>query len=237
MSQSASEIIKHIEHATKVYKEVQADGNLPGLVALKEWQCNRLIASHYHLWEIARFQPAITFFINELYGPKDFTDRDADIAKVVPKMEKWLPERAFHSLEIAIHLNSLSQDLDLALLAQLNALGVDPAQENALNAAAYAKAYKACNNPVERAQQLDHIEKLGNDLAKVVKIPGISMILKMAKTPAQTMGVESLQQFLEDGFNAFKKLGKVEDFIVPIISEERRIMDALFNGEDVLPDL
>lgn len=237
MTHSASEIIKHIEHATQVYQQVQADGKLLGLVALKEWQCNRLIASHYHLWEVERFQPAITFFVNELYGPKDFTERDADIAKVVPKMEKWLPERAFHSLEIAIRLNSLSQDLDLALLEQLNAAGIDPTQEGALNAAAYAVAYQACDNATDRTLQLDFIEKLGNDLAKVVKIPGISMILKMARTPAQTLGVESLQQFLEDGFQAFKKLGKVEDFIVPIIGEERRIMAALFNGESVLPDL
>ncbi|MCY7296575.1 FFLEELY motif protein [Alteromonas sp. a30] len=238
MSQSANLVIEHIEHATQVYKDAEASGKLPALAALKEWQCDRLLASHYHLWEVERFQPAITFFINELYGPKDFTERDADIAKVVPKMEKWLPERAFHSLEVAIHLNTLSQDLDLALLDQLGSLlGIIPSQKGTLNAAAYAQAYKACNNPRERALQLDYIEKLGADLAKVVKIPGISSILKMARTPAKTIGVESLQQFLEDGFSAFKKLGKVEDFMVPIITEERRISEALFRGEDVLPPL
>jgi hypothetical protein len=34
--------------------------------------------------------------------------------------------------------------------------------------------------------------------------------------------------FLEKGFNAFKKLGNVHDFIDPIISREREMMHALF---------
>lgn len=234
MSESIDKIIYHLEHAAKVYRKIKEDGKLEQLVALKEWQCNRLLASHYNLWEVKRFQPAITFFIDELYGPKDFTQRDEDIAKVIPKMEKWLPEKALHSLEIAIHLNSLSQDLDLLLLENLD---VNPANEGSLNAAHYAVAYRKCNNPEQRSLQIDHIEKLGLDLARVVKIPGIAMILKMARTPAKTIGVEALQQFLEDGFVAFKKLGKVEDFIVPIIGEERRIMQALFDGEEVLPNI
>jgi hypothetical protein len=42
------------------------------------------------------------------------------------------------------------------------------------------------------------------------------------------VGVESLHAFLEKGFNAFKKLGNVHDFIDPIISREREMMHALF---------
>ncbi len=234
MSDSVSNIIQYLEHASQVYTQIKEDGKLAQLNIVKEWQCDRLLASHHDLWEVKRFQPAITFFINELYGPKDFSQRDADIAKVIPKMEKWLPESAMHSLEVAIHLNSLSQDLDLLLL---NNLDINPAEPNALNRTHYANAYRKCNNPEQRLLQIEHIEKLGMDLAKVVKIPGISMILKMARTPAKTIGVEALQQFLEDGFQAFKTLKKVEDFIIPVVTEERRIMQAIFDGEDVLPDI
>ncbi len=39
-----------------------------------------------------RFKPAVEFFINELYGPNDFSQRDQDIARIVPKMSKFMPE-------------------------------------------------------------------------------------------------------------------------------------------------
>ena len=229
MNTDVDTIVGHLQHAADMQAKVTAEGRLDKLIELKEWQCNRLLASHYNLWEVKRFQPAITFFIDELYGPKDFSQRDAEIAKVLPKMTKWLPDEALESLAIAIHLNSLSQDLDVAILDNLPG--------DAINTTSYALAYHACKNEAERTLQIDYIEKLGMDLAKVVKIPGISMILKMARAPAKALGVEELQNFLEEGFQAFKQLGTVEDFIVPIISEERRIMQALFAGETVLPNI
>ncbi|UAA37513.1 hypothetical protein KIH87_12400 [Paraneptunicella aestuarii] len=229
MSNIVDNIVEHLQHAADVQAQVTQEGRLNKLIELKEWQCNRLLASHYNLWQVTRFQPAITFFIDELYGPKDFSQRDAEIAKVLPKMAKWLPDEALESLAVAIHLNSLSQDLDVAILDNL--------PDDNLNAKNYAIAYRASNNQAARTQQIDYIEALGMDLAKVVKIPGISMILKMARAPAKALGVEELQRFLEDGFQAFKQLGKVEDFIIPIIAEERRIMEALFAGQEVLPDI
>lgn len=234
MSDSIEKIVQDLSKTATVYQQIKDEGKLDDLVALKEWQCNRLLASHIELWKVKRFQPAIGFFISELYGPKDFSQRDADIAKVIPKMEKWLPEKALNSLSVAIHLNCLSQDIDLLMLEKFAELNVDVQN---FTAADYAQAYKNCDNTAQRAQQINYIEKLGTDLGKVVKIPGISMILRMARTPAKTMGVDALQQFLEDGLNAFKKLGDVSDFIYPVVTEERRIMHALFNGENILPDL
>ena len=234
MSESIEKIVQNLQKTAAVYQQIKEEGKLEDMVALKEWQCNRLLASHIELWKIKRFQPAIQFFISELYGPKDFSQRDADIAKVIPKMEKWLPEKALNSLGVAIHLNCLSQDIDYLMLEKFAELNVD--LQN-FTAADYAQAYKNCGNTEQRAQQINSIEKLGTDLGKVVKIPGISMILRMARTPAKTMGVDALQQFLEDGLNAFKKLGTVSDFIYPVVTEERRIMHELFAGENILPDV
>lgn len=226
MSKFVDNIVKHLSHAAQVHKKLESENRLERLVELRDWQCKRLLATHDELWQEERFKPAMTFFINELYGPKDFSKRDEDIARVVPKMEKWLPAEALESLEVAIHLNSLSQDLDVALLNNLN--------DGPIDSANYAQAYKASNNPKERAMQIDYIENLGLDLARVVKIPGISMILVVARKPAQMAGLSELQEFLEAGFGAFKQLGKVEDFIVPIVSEERNVMTGLFKGDPVL---
>ncbi|XOV78823.1 MAG: hypothetical protein ACFHVJ_18125 [Aestuariibacter sp.] len=228
MSHSVENIVKYLHQSNLQYKQVQAAGLGQRLITLREWQCRRLIASHSDIFQIPRFKPAIQFFIDELYGPKDFTKRDKDIARVVPKMQKWLPSEALESLEVAIHLNTLSQELDIAMLDQL--------QDAPLCNETYAQAYRDCDNKAQRELQIDSIEQLGIDLKKVVDITGISMILRMARTPAKLAGLETLQAFLEDGFNAFKRIGKIEDFIVPVVQREREIMEGILNNENVLPE-
>jgi hypothetical protein len=66
-----------------------------------------------------------------------------------------------------------------------------------------------------------------------VKVSGISVILILSRKPAKIAGIESLQTFLEKGFNSFKKIGNVHDFIDPVISREREMMRALFAAKGV----
>lgn len=229
MSEHINNIIVHLQQSAALYEKVQNEGRGDQLIALRNWQCQRLLHSHADAYKNPKYRPAIQFFVDELYGPKDFSQRDKDIERVVPKMQKWLPTEALESLAVAIHLNALSQDLDVEMLRQLD--GRD------INRETYADAYQKSDNAKERGVQIDAIEKLGLDLAQVVSFPGIGLILKMARTPAQLAGLGTLQQFLEDGFSAFKRLGEVEDFILPLVTRERDIMNALFNGENPLPDV
>lgn len=228
MSQSVDNIIKYLHQSSIQYQQIQAAGLGQKLIELREWQCKRLIASHQEIFQVDRFKPAIMFFVDELYGPKDFSKRDEDIARVVPKMQKWLPEEALESLEVAIHLNTLSQELDIEILKHLG--------DKPLCNDSYAQAYRDSANREQRQLQIDSIEQLGLDLKKVVDITGISMILRMARTPAKLAGLETLQEFLEDGFNAFKRIGEIEDFIQPVVEKERMIMEGILNHQDVLPE-
>ena len=229
MSSHIDKIVEHLHSSAALYQQVQEQGLEQQLIALREWQCNRLLHSHADTYENPQYRPAIQFFVDELYGPKDFSQRDKDIEKVVPKMKKWLPEEAIESLAVAIHLNALSQELDVEMLKNLNGREIDRGS--------YAEAYANCSTPDSRALQINYIEQLGLDLAKVVRFPGIGLILKMARTPANLAGLSTLQQFLEDGFAAFKKLGEIEPFIIPMVSVERELMNSLFEGENPLPEL
>ncbi|MCC2605908.1 FFLEELY motif protein [Planctobacterium marinum] len=227
MSEHIDNIVTYLRSSAELYERVQEDGLNEQLIALRQWQCERLLNSHAEMCKVPKFQVAIQFFVDELYGPKDFSQRDKDIERVVPKMKKWLPDEALESLAVAIHLNALSQELDVAMLRQLNG--------SEINRDSYAQAYVACNNPTERTLQIDYIEQLGLDLAQVVRLPGIGLILKMARTPAKMAGLATLQEFLENGFTAFKRLGDVQEFIVPVVNKERDIMQQLFAGENPLP--
>lgn len=223
MSNTLENIILSLQHTQNMQMQIAQNRLTASIRHLQAWQTKRLLITHADLWQSKRFKPAMQFFIDELYGPKDFSQRDNELARVVPKMAKLLPEKALLSLQAALKLNALSLELDLSLIQELG--------QDVLNHDSYFSSYKACDNKAKREEQIQLLENLGVDLAQVVKISGISAILMLSRKPAKVAGVKSLHEFLEKGFKSFKKLGNVNDFIDPIISRERKIMHALFEND------
>ena len=231
MSDSTKQIIRHLHNIRTMQEIADKAGLTDAIRAVQVWQCKRLLTSHQQMYQQKRFKPAVEFFINELYGPNDFSQRDQDIARVVPKMSKFLPEKALQSLALALHLNTLSFELDLSLAKKL--------VDTEINRDSYANAYVDCDDLAKRQQQIDYIRNLGNDLAEVVKIKGISSLLFISRKPAKMAGVLVLHEFLVKGFKAFKNIGDVEDFIIPLVNKEHQIMQQLVNPNfpNPLPDV
>jgi hypothetical protein len=138
MSDSTKQIIRHLHGISTMQEIADKAGLMTTIKAVQTWQCKRLLASHQEMYQQERFKPAVEFFINELYGPNDFSQRDQDIARIVPKMSKFLPEKALQSLASALHLNTLSFELDFDLARKL--------VDTDINRETYAKAYISCDN-------------------------------------------------------------------------------------------
>ena len=231
MSDSTKQIIRHL-HGVMTMQEIAQKGDLLSTIrSVQAWQCKRLLASHQKMYEQDKFKPAVEFFVKELYGPKDFSQRDKDIARVAPKMAKLLPETALQSLVSALHLNELSFELDFDLAKKI--------QGKEINRDTYLEAYRACDNRNARQQQIYFIEVLGKDLAEVVKMRGISALLMLSRKPAKLAGVQALHESIEMGFKAFKNLGNVDEFILPIVHHEQGLMNQMFdlNQPNPLPDV
>jgi hypothetical protein len=231
MSDYTKQIIRHLHGISTMQEIAEKAGLMPSIRAVQAWQCKRLLVSHQDMYQQKRFKPAVGFFINELYGPNDFSQRDQDIARIVPKMSKFLPEKALQSLASALYLNTLSFELDFDLAKQL--------LNTEINRDTYAKAYISSDNIANRQKQIDYIRTLGNDLAEVVKMKGISSLLFISRKPAKMAGVLALHEFLDKGFKSFKNLGDVEDFITPVVNKEHQIMQQLANpnSPNPLPDV
>jgi len=231
MSDTTKQIIRHLHGISTMQDIADKAGLMPTIRAVQAWQCQRLLATHQEMYQQKRFKPAVEFFINELYGPNDFSQRDQDIARIVPKMSKFLPESALQSLATALHLNAISFELDFDLARKL--------VDTEINRDTYAEAYISCNSLATRQQQIDYIRTLGNDLADVVKMKGISSLIFISRRPAKLAGVLALHEFLEKGFKSFKNLGNVEDFIIPVVNKEQQIMQQLANPTlpNPLPDV
>jgi len=222
MFDTLNQIIQHLQASNRMHALMAEENLIDSIRTLQTWQTQRLLTTHNDLWQSKRFKPAMQFFVDEIYGPKDFSQRDTELARVVPKMAKVLPSKGLNSLEAALRLNSLSLELDIALVKELGS--------DELNRSSYFECYRQSNNQAQREEQIQLLEDLGLDLAKVVKIRGIATMLTLSRKPARLIGVESLHEMLEKGFKSFKKLGKVHDFIDPIVSRERALMYALFNA-------
>ncbi len=228
----AQEIIKHIHRVNALRDLANQLGVMPIIHQLQHWQCERLLVTHDDLAQQKRYQKAMAFFVDELYGPKDFSQRDADLVRVIPKLAKVLPDKAMNAMDDALSLNALSFDLDMAMAQYLQAHFPD----EPINRDNYALAYRHVGRIDDRTHQIDIISHLGDQLADVIKIRGIGMLISLSRRPAKLAGLLALHEFLERGFDAFKALGDVQSFIQPVLVREKAIMQTLLSDELTLPE-
>jgi hypothetical protein len=228
----AQEIIKHIHRVNALRDLATKLDVMHKIHELQHWQCQRLLVSHDDLAQQQRYQKAMAFFVEELYGPKDFSQRDADLVRVIPKLAKVLPDKAMNAMDDALSLNALSFDLDMAMAQYLNAHFAD----QPINRHSYAEAYRHVGRRDDRQHQIEIISHLGDQLADVIKIRGIGMLISLSRRPAKLAGLLALHEFLERGFNAFKAIGDVQSFIRPVLERESALMHRLFDDTLTLPD-
>ncbi|QNM95366.1 FFLEELY motif protein [Chitinimonas koreensis] len=191
------------------------------------WQAERLAATYADLSNDPRYAQATEFFLTDLYGPRDFSQRDRDGERVVGKMRRLLPERAMNAIERALHLNRLSHRLDAELAEMLfERMGV-----TGIDADSYAEAYRRCGNAAERREQIELVDRLGHELDVVVRKPLVQMALKLAHGPAHLAGLGELQDFLERGVAAFLHMGGADHFLATIRRRESTILERILAGD------
>ncbi|UTA52891.1 hypothetical protein L3D22_10870 [Lysobacter soli] len=216
------------EHQALHDPAIEPRNELPWLPELRRWQTRRLEASFDRFLRDPQRRPAAQFFLTDVYNEHDFAQRDADIARVLPMMQRLLPEHLLATVADAIELGLLTQALDLRMAQVLQAIG---GPRRRLDAALYARAYRMAGLPRLRGYQIDLIARVGLGLGHALRLPGVSMLLRLSRAPARAAGLSQLQGFLERGFEAFGRLGDARGFIGEIEQDERDISRRLFAGD------
>lgn len=197
------------------------------LPLLRRWQAQRLARTYADLAADKRYAPAAAFFLSEIYGERDFTERDREVQRAYPVIEKTLPKAALAPIARAMELHDLSVQLDTALCGVLvNELGV----KERITEAAYAEGYRRCGNRAQRLRQIELLVAVGTDLDRVVAKPLVRRMLILARRPARVAGFGELQDFLERGFDAFRHMGGAAEFVNTIETREKLILERLFAG-------
>jgi hypothetical protein len=207
-----------------VADRVDADPVLAArILVLRRWQGERLAATYADLSREPRYLPAVRFFLDDLYGPVPFTQRDDDLRRAWSILRRTLPAPAMQALGKAIELEVLTHELDERVAHALACAQVD--------AATYTAAYAAVGDAPARARQVDLVVGVGDDLDRIVRFPFIGFALRMAHRPAHAAGFGALQDFLERGFAAFERMGSAVGFLATIRERETALMRGLLAGD------
>jgi len=198
------------------------------LKPLQAWQAQRLERSFAGFLQDPARRPAARFFLTDVYGDRDFTRRDADIARVIPMMQKLLPAPLLNTVTDGIELGALTHAFDLRMADALPALA---GRRRGIDVDLYARAYREVGLPRLRARQIALIDDVGTGLAAALRMPGVGTLLKLSRLPARAAGLGELQTFLERGFAAFAELGDAHAFLTDIRRNETRAMQRLFAGD------
>lgn len=196
---------------------------------LRAWQAARLERTHADLLASPRYQAATRFFLDELYGSKDFSQRDAELARVIPTLVKVLPQSALITIADAVELDALSERLDLSMVRALQA---DPELlQQPIDEQAYARAYRASSLPADRERQIELVDHVGHTLDGLVRHPLIGLLLKSMSRPAHLAGLGAMQDFLSAGFAVFKEMRGADAFLKMLVDRETQLMHRLYRGD------
>ncbi|MFT7721417.1 MAG: hypothetical protein QM788_01050 [Roseateles sp.] len=200
-----------------------ADPALAGRVhALKAYQQQRFAQTYADLLAHPRYEAAAHFFLDELYGPGDYRQRDAQFARVIPTLTRLFPAEVVDTVARLARLHALSERLDTRMAEQLPSPGVTPD--------GYAAAWRACGEPAARQQQIDLTLAVGGSLDRLTRKPLLRQALKLMRGPAQAAGLGALQHFLESGFDTFKAMRGAGEFLATVKQREEALARTLFDG-------
>jgi hypothetical protein len=221
MCSAVAEIIAHLDAVDHERRQrLDVNGLSEKVVALKAFQQRRFAHTYADLLISARYAAASRFFLEELYGPADFSQRDAQFARVVPSLVRLFPREIVETVLALGALHALSEHLDTALAKELSAPSLD--------ARTYVRAWQAAGRSAERDRQISLTLEVASRLDRLTRRPLLRNTLRLMRSPARAAGLSELQHFLESGFDAFAAMRGTQEFSSIVECRERSLATWLF---------
>ena len=221
-----------LAHLSAVAAEREKRDVAPDLQAavlrVKAYQQRRFSHTYADLLASPRYRGATRFFLDELYGPRDFTQRDAQFARVVPALVRLFPQPIVDTVATLAGLHALSEALDTETATHTDA-------GTSLDALAYLDAWQITGRAPDRERQIALLVEVGRSLDRVTRNPLLRQSLRLMRPAARAAGLGDLQHFLETGFDTFKAMRGAGEFLTTVESRERLLARALFEAEPSNP--
>ncbi len=197
---------------------------------IKLFQAQRFSGTYPDLLNSPQYAPSASFFLEELYSARDFSDRDAQFSRIAGALELTFPVQVAATAVALAQLHGLTEELDLAMAqCWLQSPSSDPATR-------YVQAWRSVGQRAKRNWQLTSVQEIGQTLSRLTAKRGLRLLLKMMRKPAQLAGLGSLQGFLELGFDHFASMaqagGAAQVFLATIQTRELQWLSRLFDAPE-----
>lgn len=222
-SSAAEQIRNHLERVSHLRQEARTAGLERAVSQVKHLQAQRFKATYADFLRHPVYAPATRFFLEELYGVHDFAQRDAQFARIAGAIERLFPQAV---AQLAIDLaetHALTEVLDHQMATHW--LALDNTLAPALR---YTRAWRLTGESASRARQLAVVQHMGRELERLTRMKPLRLALRMMRNPARAAGLDALQHFLENGFDAFASLGNAQVFLDTISQREAGWISVLF---------
>lgn len=226
MNPQVEHILQFLRHVAAERVRRRADPALAERVReVKRFQHQRFQRTYADLLASTRYARAAQFFLDDLYGPEDFTRRDEQFARVVPGLVRMFPKEIVGTVMALGELHALSEQLDTAMGAVIDgpSIGDEP----------YATAWRAVGRPADRERQIMLMLAVGSALDSYTRNPLLRTSLRLMRGPAAAAGLGALQGFLERGFDTFREMNGAREFLDTVTTRERELAARLFAGGNV----
>ena len=213
--------------------EARADPALGLAVqSIKRLQARRFAGTYADLLGQDTYRGATRFFLDELYGEQDFSQRDAQFARIADAIQTLFPKQVAAMASTLAQLHGLTEELDFGMARTLLEINAADLPEGLC----YLQAWRRLGQLPDRSAQLQMVTGTGRELERLTRLPGLRLMLKLMRRPAIAGGLDNLQRFLETGFDTFaalsKRPGAVNYFLDVVQERETEWMASLSQGNE-----
>lgn len=225
MNENGTKILALLQGVAAERARRASDAALASSVsAVKAFQHARFTQTYTDLLADPRYASAAQFFLDDLYGPRDFARRDDQFARVVPALVRLFPREIVETVLALAELHALSERFDSAMATVL--------PDGNLDGAAYGRAWRSVGQIADRERQIALMLSVGSALDGYTRNPLLRHSLRLMRAPAHAAGLGALQEFLERGFDTFRQMRGATEFLARIAHRERALAASLFAGAD-----
>ena len=194
-------------------------------IALQVFQSHRLRRDYRDLSAIPMYEPVGEFFFPELYGPRDFSQRDND-ARRLQHFLHIVPGVHLRDIEELLELISITAELDDGLTDLLIDRGVPLTFDEQI----YEQLYRESDNYEDRYRQLELISNSLDNVFRLSRSHLLGIALERSTVIARLAGFESGHTFLLKGYRALRNVTEIDHFATTIYNRELDRLNRIFDG-------
>ncbi|MEI6776952.1 MAG: hypothetical protein WCK70_08625 [Chloroflexales bacterium] len=194
-------------------------------IALQVFQSHRLRRDYRDLSAIPMYEPVGEFFFTELYGPRDFSQRDND-ARRLQHFLHIVPGVHLRDIEELLELISITAELDDGLTDLLIDRGVPLTFDEQI----YEQLYRESDNYEDRYRQLELISNSLDNVFRLSRSHLLGIALERSSVIARLAGFESGHTFLLKGYRALRNVTEIDHFATTIYNRELDRLNRIFDG-------